>query len=57
VLGRYTLRRGSPAHTAGQIAAGDRTARARQSVSWGAKKTVRRFAGPGYERIRRRLHG
>jgi peptidoglycan/xylan/chitin deacetylase (PgdA/CDA1 family) len=55
VIGRYTLRRSTPAALAARLAVGDLAPRARQWATWNAKKVVKRTAGSLYLQTRRWL--
>ncbi len=55
VIGRFTLRRGSAARTAGALARGARWPRWNQWLSWNVKKAVKRTAGGTYLRTREAL--
>ena len=55
VIGRYTLRRATPAATAARIAVGDLAPRAQQWAAWNAKKVLKRTAGSAYLTTRRWL--
>ncbi|HEY0972679.1 MAG TPA: polysaccharide deacetylase family protein [Gemmatimonadales bacterium] len=56
VLGRYTLRRDSPAALAAALAAGDAAPRAAQWVSWNSRKALKRVAGPAYLALRQWMY-
>ena len=55
VLGRYTLRRGTPAEVAASLAAGRPAPQLQQWVAWNTKKVAKRVAGRLYLRVRRAL--
>ena len=57
VVGRYTLRRWSPAATAARIAAGALAPRTSQWLVWNGKKMVKAIAGTGYLRVRQAILG
>jgi peptidoglycan/xylan/chitin deacetylase (PgdA/CDA1 family) len=52
LLGRYTIRRKTPALTVRSLARGAWLPRARQAVSWNAKKVAKEVGGEGYLRLR-----
>ena len=52
VVGRFTLRRGSPPAMAGALAAGRPLPRAAQWTAWNAKKLLKAAGGPMYLRLR-----
>ena len=55
VLGRYTLRRDTPAAVAASLAAGRAGPQLEQWISWNAKKVAKRVGGRLYLRVRRAL--
>jgi hypothetical protein len=55
VIGRYAVRRHTPAERVAAAAAGDTRAWASQRVAWGLLGAIKRVAGPQYERVRRAL--
>lgn len=55
VLGRFTLRRNSPASYAAALAAGHVWPRLQQWTLWNGKKVAKSVAGPLYLRVRHRL--
>ncbi|HEU5050835.1 MAG TPA: polysaccharide deacetylase family protein [Gemmatimonadales bacterium] len=55
VIGRYTLRRASPAAAAAALAAGEPLACLRQWAIWNAKKIVKAAGAPVYLAVRERL--
>jgi peptidoglycan/xylan/chitin deacetylase (PgdA/CDA1 family) len=52
VLGRYTVRRSTPARTVAAIAAGATLPRLEQALAWAAKKVVKRVTGTYYDVLR-----
>jgi len=55
VLGRYTVRRSTPARTVAAIAAGAMLPRFEQALAWAAKKAVKRVTGTHYDALRKRM--
>lgn len=55
ILGRYTLRRNSPAQTVSSLLSPLGTARSQQWFLWNAKKLVKNVAGDSYLRVRQKL--
>lgn len=55
VLGRYSIRRGTPERVAGALAAGHRLPRLRQRAFWESKKLAKTLGGELYLKARRRL--
>jgi peptidoglycan/xylan/chitin deacetylase (PgdA/CDA1 family) len=55
VIGRFTLRRDTPATVAGALAAGRLTPRASQWVAWNGKKLLKAAGGSMYLRLREAL--
>lgn len=55
VLGRYTLRRTSPAQTVSSLLSPLGAARSRQWILWNAKKLAKSVAGDTYLRVRQKL--
>lgn len=55
VLGRYSVRRGTPASVVGNIAAGASWPRFQQAALWSAKGIAKRIAGERYVTLRRFL--
>lgn len=55
VVGRYFLQRHSPAQLSGQLVAGSRGPRWRQTIAWQLKKPIKVVAGAGYLQVRRLL--
>lgn len=53
VLGRYSIRRSTPASVVAAIAAGEKWPRYEQAVLWSAKSVVKRVAGRWYLDVRR----
>ena len=54
-LGRYYIRRGTPASAAASFAGGPRWARLRQSSGWTCKKLAKAAGGPLYLRVAARI--
>ncbi len=57
VVGRFTLRRSSPAAQALAFATGRGSARRIAALTWSGKKLLKRAAGPAYLRVRRIAFG
>lgn len=57
LIGRYALRRDSPASLAVALACGRGLAQQRQWLLWNAKKPLKRWARPVYQGLRRHLLG
>ena len=55
ILGRYYIRRGTPASAAASFAGGSRWARLRQSSGWTCKKVAKAAGGPLYLRVAARI--
>lgn len=55
VLGRYSLRRGTPAQLAAALAARQLAPRLRQSISWQTKKVAKLVGGPVYLSLRKHI--
>ena len=55
LLGRYAIRRHTPAAEAAEAACGDRSRWARQRVAWTLRGVAKTVGGPHYERLRARL--
>jgi peptidoglycan/xylan/chitin deacetylase (PgdA/CDA1 family) len=55
ILGRYCIQRHTPVDVSGAIAAGHFWPRWQQSVSWSAKKLVKKVVGESYVSMRRRV--
>jgi peptidoglycan/xylan/chitin deacetylase (PgdA/CDA1 family) len=55
LVGRYAIRRDTPAEEAAAAAAGRAVAWARQRAAWELRGAVKRVAGAHYERVRRAL--
>lgn len=55
IVGRYFIQRHSPPDLSGEIAAGYRRPRWRQSVGWQAKKAIKVLTGELYLKVRREL--
>lgn len=55
ILGRYYIRRGTPASAAASFAGGPRWARLRQSSGWTCKKLAKAAGGPLYLRVAARI--
>jgi len=53
VLGRYTVRRSTPASVVGAIAAGEKWPRYLQTAAWSLNKAAKKISGPGYLTVRR----
>lgn len=51
VMGRFTVRRGSPADFAARLGTGDPSARLREWVAWNGKKVAKRVLGDAYPRL------
>lgn len=55
LIGRYAIRRHTPAAEAAAVAAGHALPWTRQRMTWGLRGAVRKVAGPRYESMRRSL--
>jgi peptidoglycan/xylan/chitin deacetylase (PgdA/CDA1 family) len=55
LIGRYAIRRDTPAHEAAAAAAGRAVCWARQRTTWELRGAAKRLAGDRYERVRRAL--
>lgn len=55
LIGRYAIRKDSSASEAASAAAGESLRWGRQRAAWELRGTVKKVAGPGYERMRRAL--
>jgi peptidoglycan/xylan/chitin deacetylase (PgdA/CDA1 family) len=55
ILGRYAIRRDTPAGHAARFVRGDMWPRMKQSIGWKLRKLIKAAAGPMYLRVRQRL--
>jgi peptidoglycan/xylan/chitin deacetylase (PgdA/CDA1 family) len=55
VIGRFSIKRSTPAAVAGRLAAGHLAPRIASAISWNAKKLAKRIGGRGYLRVREAL--